>query len=66
MTSQERILSALKRENVDRVPLVVFGINPYPNSWMINDPTFENVLVSVKEKTDVFYRSFYLTISTNS
>lgn len=56
MTSQERILSALKREKVDRVPVVVFGINPYASDWMTNDPTFENVLVSVKEKTDVFYR----------
>lgn len=56
MTSQERVLSALKLGKVDRVPVVPYGINPYRNYWATNDPTYKDVLVAAKEKADIFYR----------
>ena len=56
MTPRERLISALNLEEVDRVPIFPYGIDPFNRKlWMYQYPSYEPLLNLVREKCDVMY-----------
>lgn len=68
MTSRERLLTALRGGQPDRVPIVVRGVNPYARhmNWRGEaDPSYQPLLEMVRENCDVEHlwsagRGFFL------
>jgi hypothetical protein len=58
MNVEERFLSALRREQPDRVP-VTLCLNPYGNDWYTRDPTYAGVLAACRELEADAVRDWY-------
>lgn len=54
MNTEQRVLSALRREQPDRVPVFIY-LNPYVDAWYANDPSYAEVLEASREYADVIY-----------
>jgi hypothetical protein len=55
MTSRERLLTALRCQQPDRVPVTLF-MNPYdPGNPLTADPSYSELLQACREYEDVFY-----------
>ena len=52
MNVEERVLSALRCEQPDRVPVFLF-LDPYGEKWYTRDPSYAEVLEACKELEDV-------------
>lgn len=58
MTSRQRLLTALRCEQPDRVPVSLF-LNPYENdSVYLRDPSYAELMAACREYEDVFYSSY--------
>lgn len=44
MTHKQRILAAIRRQSVDRIPHVTYNIHPYYGSLHVNDPSYREIL----------------------
>ena len=54
MTTEQRILTALRCEQPDRVPVLLF-LNPYSDAWYVHDPPYADVLKVCEEYEDIIY-----------
>lgn len=55
MTTEQRVLTALRCEQPDRVPVFIY-LNPYVNdAWYSNDPSYGDVLRACRDYADVIY-----------
>ena len=54
MTITQRVLTALRCEQPDRVPVFIY-LNPYVESWHTQDPSYAHVLQSCEQDADVIY-----------
>jgi len=54
MTIEQRVLTALRCEQPDRVPVFVY-LNPYVESWHTRDPSYAEVLTACERYADVVY-----------
>ena len=54
MNSRERILTALRRQQPDRVPVLIF-LDPYTDTWAGRDPSYGPLLAATREYADVIY-----------
>lgn len=55
MTTEERIITALRRETPDRVPVFLY-LNPYvDHAWYSREPSYAEVLQACRELADVIY-----------
>jgi uroporphyrinogen-III decarboxylase len=54
MTTEQRVLAALRCERPDRVPVFLY-LNPYVESWHTRDPSYKAVLDACKEYADIIY-----------
>jgi len=54
MTTEERVLTALRREQPDRVPVFLY-LNPYVDGWYTAEPSYAAVLEACREYADVIY-----------
>ncbi len=54
MTIEERVLTALRREQPDRVPVFLY-LNPYVESWHTLDPSYADILKACEQYADVIY-----------
>ena len=56
MTSRQRLLGALRRERIDRVPLSTYEMVGYDfQSWYAQQPSYARLLQYIREKTDCVY-----------
>lgn len=56
MTSRERILAAVRRQPLDRVPISTYelcGLNPA--AWENNEPSYESLMSVISDRTDCIY-----------
>jgi uroporphyrinogen-III decarboxylase len=59
MTTEQRVLTALRCEQPDRVPIFVY-LNPYVNNeWYSKDPSYTKVLEACKQYADVIYDWYF-------
>lgn len=58
MTIEERVLTALRCEQPDRVPVFTF-LNPYVESWQTEDPSYREVLAACRQYADVVYDFYF-------
>ena len=58
MNTEERILTALRCEEPDRVPVVVY-LNPYTSNWVTNDRSYRRLLEATREYADVIYDAYF-------
>lgn len=54
MSTEERVLTALRGEQPDRVPVLLY-LNPYLDSWYTEEPSYARVLEACKEHEDAGY-----------
>lgn len=54
MNTEERVLTTLRCEQPDRVPVFLY-LNPYVDGWYTEDPTYAEVLETCKAYGDVIY-----------
>ena len=54
MTTEQRVLAALRREQPDRVPVSLF-LNPWGDAWYNRDPSYAAVLDACEEYEDVVF-----------
>jgi uroporphyrinogen-III decarboxylase len=54
MNVEERVLTALRCEQPDRVPILMY-LNPYVEDWYSHLPTYANVLSATKQYADVVF-----------
>jgi uroporphyrinogen-III decarboxylase len=54
MTTEERVLTALRCEQPDRVPVFLY-LNPYVDGWYTAEPSYAEVLEACREYADVIY-----------
>ena len=54
MTSEERVLTALRCEQPDRVPVFLY-LNPYVESWYSGDGSYADVLEACRQYGDAVY-----------
>ena len=54
MTTTERVLTALRCEQPDRVPVFIY-LNPYVESWHTQDPSYADLLRACEQYADVIY-----------
>ena len=55
MTSKERIIAALKREQPDRVPITLYEMDCYGSAWYIQEPSYRRILELADEIGDTFH-----------
>ncbi|MFA6108072.1 MAG: hypothetical protein WDA75_04805 [Candidatus Latescibacterota bacterium] len=58
MTIEERVLTALRCEQPDRVPVFTF-LNPHVESWQTEDPSYREVLDACRRYADVVYDYYF-------
>jgi len=58
MNSPERILTALRREQPDRVPVLIF-LDPYTDTWAGADPSYAALLAATREYADVIHDWYF-------
>jgi len=58
MTIEQRVLTALRCEQPDRVPVFIY-LNPYAESWYSNDPSYADVLRACEIYADVIYDWYF-------
>ena len=58
MTVEERVVTALRRQQPDRVPVFIF-LNPYVDSWHTQDPSYRQVLEACRQYADVVYDYYF-------
>lgn len=52
-TSRQRLLTALRRGQPDRVPVTLYELDPFSTSqWQATDPTYERVRLAAREMQD--------------
>jgi uroporphyrinogen-III decarboxylase len=54
MKSKERVITALKKQKPDRVPIITF-LDPYSNNWASKEKSYSSLLDAVKEYADVMF-----------
>lgn len=54
MTTEERVLTALHREQPDRVPVFLY-LDPFTQNWATQDPSYAEVMACAKEYADIIY-----------
>jgi hypothetical protein len=54
MTTEERVLTALRREQPDRVPVFLY-LDPFIQYWATEDPSYAEVMTCAKEYLDVIF-----------
>jgi len=54
MTTEQRVLTALRCEQPDRVPIFIY-LNPYVESWHTKDPSYADLLQACEQYADVIY-----------
>ena len=54
MTTEDRVLTALRCEQPDRVPVFLY-LNPYVESWHTQDPSYAEALKACEQYADVVY-----------
>ena len=57
-TVETRMLSALRRQPPDRVPVVLY-LNPYGDAWETKEPTYAPVLDACREYADVIHLWYF-------
>ncbi len=55
MTSKERIITALKGEQPDRVPVTIYEMDRYGKGWATREPSYQRVLELGDELGDTFH-----------
>ncbi len=58
MDTQERVLTALRREQPDRVPVFIY-LNPWVRSWYSDDPSYAELLKACESHADVIYDWYF-------
>lgn len=59
MTTEQRVLTALRCEQPDRVPVFIY-LNPYINdAWYNNDASYTDVLRACRDYADVIYDWYF-------
>ena len=58
MNTEQRVLSALRREQPDRVPVFIY-LNPYVEDWYTDDPSYAQVLEASRKYADVIYDWYF-------
>lgn len=58
MNVEQRVLTALRCEEPDRVPVFLF-LNPYGNAWCTSEPSYAELLCVCEGLADVVYDSGY-------
>jgi len=53
MTSRERLLNAVLRKPVDRIPISTYELVPYGGGWPNDDPSYASLMDFIREHTDV-------------
>ena len=60
LTSRGRILRALRREPIDRVPVSTYEMVGYNfDSWYNRQPSYRKLMNCIREKTDCLYMCGY-------
>jgi len=54
MTIEQRVLTALRCEQPDRVPIFLY-LNPYADCWYTRDPSYADVLEACKRYADIVW-----------
>ena len=54
MTTEQRVLTALRCQQADRVPVLIF-LDPYTDSRFRSDPSYDEVMAACEEYADVVY-----------
>jgi len=54
MTSRERLLSALRREQPDRVPVTIYEYSPFNDDWTQLEPSYAPLLELERQQGDSF------------
>jgi len=54
MTTEERVLTALRCEQADRAPVFLY-LNPYSDAWYVHDSSYAEVLRACEEYEDIVY-----------
>ncbi len=54
MNTETRVLTALRREEPDCVPVFIY-LNPYVDAWYTDDPSYAEVLEACKQYADIIY-----------
>ena len=54
MTTEKRVLTALRGEQPDRVPVFLY-LNPYSDAWYVSEPSYAAVLRACEEYEDIVY-----------
>ena len=55
MTSKERIITALKGEQPDRVPVTIYELDRYGKGWATREPSYRRILELADEIGDTFH-----------
>ncbi len=58
MTTEERVLTALRCEQPDRVPVFIY-LNPYVEYGFAKDPSYAGLLAATRQYADVIYDWYY-------
>jgi hypothetical protein len=56
MNRQERLLAAVRRQSVDRVPYATYNLHPYANTPHTHDPTYAGMLDRVRTTAGTFIK----------
>ena len=54
MTSRERLLAALRRRPVDRLPVSLYEFHPFGGCWAADEPSFRPLLDAQSRLGDAF------------
>jgi uroporphyrinogen-III decarboxylase len=54
MTSRQRLLAAMRREKVDRMPVSLYELHPFAGCWAAKEPTYAPLLALQAERGDTF------------
>ncbi|MBT3378266.1 MAG: hypothetical protein HN742_38440 [Lentisphaerae bacterium] len=58
MTTEQRVLTALRCEQPDRVPVFLY-LNPYCQSWYSDEPSYGPVLEACAQYADIIYDWYF-------
>ena len=53
LSSRERIMRALDRREVDRVPMLFWGVDPFTDGLMAREPSYARLLTFIRDNCDV-------------
>jgi hypothetical protein len=56
MNSRERLLALLRRQPIDRIPISTGGVDRFSCPWMIEDPSYKQLLAVSDEYEDIFVK----------